>query len=144
MALYYLPVLIRSDRYFVTRLEQETPFHKPQTDFNFVIHAGDRVFTPILTLEDPAKIALNQMEPGENQDVPLKECHLSLVKENDGFKLLIKKNSTFKVEPFYDEETGMRLDYSSDQRRIVLGYYRQKVNPFPFLLTIIFEHHQQE
>lgn len=144
MALYYLPVLIRSDRYFVTRLEQETPFHKPETDFNFVIHAEDRVLTPVLTLEDPAKIALNQMEPCEKQDVPLKECHLSLRKETGGFTLIIKKDSGFRVEPFIDEESGIRLDYSADQRRIVFGYYRQKVITAPFFLDIVFIHNEQE
>ena len=50
MALYYLPCLIRSDRYFITRLE---PGERNEADFNFVINADDRVFTPLLTLEDP-------------------------------------------------------------------------------------------
>jgi hypothetical protein len=62
MALYYLPVLIRSDRYFVARLEHSNKLIQ-ETDFNFVVHAEDRVLTPLLTIEDPGKIVLNQMAP---------------------------------------------------------------------------------
>ena len=62
MALYYLPLLIRSDRYFVARLESDknnTNWH--ETDFNFVVNAEDRVLTPLLTIEDPGKIVLNHV-----------------------------------------------------------------------------------
>jgi hypothetical protein len=58
----------------------------------------------------------------------LKECHISLVKNGDSFELLIRKSDTFKVDPYYDEESGLRLDYSAGQKRIILGYYRHKVN----------------
>src|SRR6187431_2877158 len=104
MALYYLPVLIRSDRYFVARLENHLQQVKAETDYNFVIHAEDRVLTPLLTIEDPAKIVLNQMAPSERQDIPLRECHVSLKKNEDGFELVIKKNSALVVEPFTDDE----------------------------------------
>lgn len=148
MALYYLPVLIRSDRYFVTRLEQDTLRQfKPgmgKTDFNFVVHAEDRVLTPLLTIEDPARIALNQMAPCDRQDIPLRECHLAFVKENGVFKLVIRKENSFKVEPFYDEETGLRLDYSAEQRRVTVGFYKYKVEQFPFELDIVFQHGLQE
>ncbi|MCY7311027.1 MAG: hypothetical protein LH619_09625, partial [Chitinophagaceae bacterium] len=91
MALYYLPVLIRSDRYFVARLErriQQTLNYSTthETDYNFVIHAEDRVLTPLLTIEDPGKIVLIQMAPSDRQDIPLRECHISLRKEESGFE----------------------------------------------------------
>ena len=113
MALYYLPVLIRSDRYFVARLERNLQssasfrMSQSETDFNFVVHAEDRVLTPLLTIEDPGKIVLNQMAPSDRQDIPLRECHISLRKDGDDFELIIKKNSAFVVEPFNDEETGI-------------------------------------
>lgn len=130
MALYYLPLLIRSDRYFVAKLESDSiPGNRDHTEFNFVAYADDRVHTPLITIEDPGKIVLNQMAPSDNQDILLKECHVSLIKNEDGFDLVIKKNDSFKVEPFYDEATGIRLDYSVDQKRITVGYYRHKVNP---------------
>lgn len=129
MALYYLPLLIRSDRYFVAKLESDTiPGNRDNTEFNFVAHADDRVHTPLITIEDPGKIVLNQMAPSDRQDILLKECHVSLVKTENSFDLVIKKNGAFKVEPFYDEATGIRLDYSAEQKRITVGYYRHKVN----------------
>jgi hypothetical protein len=130
MALYYLPLLIRSDRYFVAKLESDSiNGNREKTEFNFVVYADDRVHTPLITIEDPGKIVLNQMAPSDNQDILLKECHVSLVKHDNGFDLLIKKSDAFKVDPFYDEESGMRLDYSADQKRITVGYYRHKVHP---------------
>ena len=158
MALYYLPVLIRSDRYFVTRLEHNSTIQQAflhgrqaqdETDFNFVIHAEDRVLTPLLTIEDPGKIVLNQMAPSDRQDIPLRECHISLKKNgNDpmaiGFELVIKKNSTFVVEPFNDEETGLRLDYSADQKRISVGFYKYKVEQTPFHLSVTLVHSEEE
>ena len=90
MALYYLPVLIRSDRYFVTRLENIS-HNRIDTDYNFVVHAEDRVLTPLLTIEDPGKIVLNQMAPSGKQDIPLRECHISLVKHGNDFEL--RKNA---------------------------------------------------
>jgi hypothetical protein len=161
MALYYLPVLIRSDRYFVTRLERNLRYpdslvaskdqdqdqmdrtvHK--TDFNFVVHAEDRVLTPLLTIEDPGKIVLNQMAPSDRQDIPLKECHISLKKEGNDFELIIKKNSSFVVEPFQDEETGLRLDYSDDQKRVSVGIYQYHVAQFPFQLKVTLVHSEEE
>jgi|CXWL01.1.fsa_nt_gi hypothetical protein len=143
MALYYLPVLIRSDRYFVARLEHA---NKPvqEADFNFVVHAEDRVLTPLLTIEDPGKIVLNQMAPSNRQDIPLRECHISLRKEGSDFELVIKKNSTFGVEPFYDEETGLRLDYSTDQKRVTVGFYKYKVEQLPFQLKVTLLHSEEE
>ena len=91
MALYYLPVLIRSDRYFVARLELANKSVQ-ETDFNFVVHAEDRVLTPLLTIEDPGKIVLNQMAPSDRQDIPLRECRISLKKNDNDFELVIKKN----------------------------------------------------
>src|SRR4026209_478448 len=133
MALYYLPVLIRSDRYFVARLERSLRSSSKfsEADFNFVVHAEDRVLTPLLTIEDPAKIVLNQMAPSERQDIPLRECHVSLKKEGNDFELIIRKNSVFSVEPFLDEESGIRLDYSADQKRISVGFYRYRTEQFP-------------
>ena len=143
MALYYLPVLIRSDRYFVARLEHSAR-NVQETDFNFVVHAEDRVLTPLLTIEDPGKIVLNQMAPSDRQDIPLRECHISLRKEGDDFELVIKKNSALAVDPFYDEESGLRLDYSADQKRVTLGFYKYKVEQIPFQLKVTLVHSEEE
>src|SRR5258706_9228197 len=129
MALYYLPVLIRSDRYFVAKLESDAiPGNRERTEFNFVGFADDRVLVPLISIEDPGKIVLNQMAPSDRQDIPLRECRVSLLKKDDSFELLIRRNDTFKVDSFYDEASGLRLDYSPSQKRIILGYYRHKVN----------------
>ncbi|MEO7983886.1 MAG: hypothetical protein ABI688_07380, partial [Bacteroidota bacterium] len=149
MALYYLPVLIRSDRYFVARLERRLPpggiqITPDETDFNFVVHAEDRVLTPLLTIEDPGKIVLNQMAPSERQDIPLRECHISLKRNEDNFELIIKKNSTFVVEPFQDEETGLRLDYSAEQKRVSVGFYKYRVDQAAFQLKLTFLHSEEE
>ncbi len=144
MALYYLPVLIRSDRYFVARLEHALRQTHCDTDFNFVVHAEDRVLTPLLTIEDPGKIVLNQMAPSDRQDIPLRECHISLRKEGDDFELLIKKNTAFVVEPFNDEETGLRLDYSADQKRVSVGFYKYNVEQVPFQLKVTLVHSEEE
>lgn len=149
MALYYLPVLIRSDRYFVTRLERSQRQYDGSTglhevDFNFVIHAEDRVLTPMLTIEDPGKIVLNQMAPSDRQDIPLSECHISLQKNEHGFELLIRKNSGFVVESFWDEESGLRLDYSADTKRVLLGFYKYKVEQTPLMLTVTLQHSEEE
>ena len=143
MALYYLPVLIRSDRYFVTRLEHCNK-NVQETDFNFVVHAEDRVLTPLLTIEDPGKIVLNQMAPSDRQDIPLRECHISLRKVGNDFELVIKKNSAFVVEPFSDEESGLRLDYSADQKRVSVGFYKYKVGQTPFQLKVTLVHSEEE
>ncbi len=143
MALYYLPVLIRSDRYFVARLEHSNK-KVQETDFNFVVHAEDSVLTPLLTIEDPCKIVLNQMAPSDRQDIPLRECHISLRKVGSDFELMIKKNSAFVVEPFQDEESGLRLDYSADQKRVSVGFYKYKVEQIPFQLRVTLVHNEDE
>jgi hypothetical protein len=143
MALYYLPVLIRSDRYYVARLEPANRRNN-EPNFNFVVHAEERVLTPLLTIEDPGKIVLNQMSPSDRQDIPLKECHLSLQKEGNDFELVIRKNNTFKVESYNDEESGLRLDYSSDQKRVSVGYYKYNVEKIPFQLKVTFVHSEDE
>jgi hypothetical protein len=143
MALYYLPVLIRSDRYFVARLEH-TKKSVQETDYNFVVHANDRVPTPLLTIEDPGKIVLNQMAPSDRQDIPLRECHVSLRKNENGFELVIKKNSSLMVEPFADDETGLRLDYSADQKRITVGFYKYNVEQMPFQLKVTLQYSEEE
>jgi hypothetical protein len=145
MALYYLPVLIRSDRYFITRLDSDANSGKrDEEDYNFVIPAEDRVLAPLLTLEDPARIVLNQMAPSDKQDVPLRECHISLRKKGNDFELLIRKNGTLVVEPFHDTESGIRLDFLEGQKRIVVGYYNAHVALYPFKLQVTFEHNGQE
>ncbi|HSU29520.1 MAG TPA: hypothetical protein VLJ68_14130, partial [Chitinophagaceae bacterium] len=162
MALYYLPLLIRSDRYFVARLEQDdlrrpiNGFHNPEFfngngiknlpgDFNFVVYAEDRVFAPILTIEDPSKVVLNQMAPSENrQDIPLRECHISLVKTGNDFELQIRKSTAFTVEPFEDKETGIRLGYSPDQKRVSLGCYLYNVEQAAFSIKVKLIHQEEE
>ncbi len=153
MALYYLPLLIRSDRYFVARLENRPRQLETYTaqaasstelDFNFVVHAEDRVLTPLITIEDPGRIVLNQMAPSGKQDIPLSECHISLRKKESGFELLIRKNTAFAVEPCWDEESGLRLDYSADTKRVLLGFYKYKVEQTPLLLTVTLQHSEEE
>jgi hypothetical protein len=144
MALYYLPLLVRSDRYFVAKLDADEAGSEKQTEYNFVVHADDRVLTPLITLEDPAKVVLNQMAPSDRQDILLRECHISLLKKGNDFELIIKKNSSFRVEPFYDEATGLRLDYSADQKRISVGYYKNRVESFPFHISVTLVHDEKE
>ena len=99
MALYYLPLLIRSDRYFITKLDSDAVAgNREEIEFNFVAHADDRVMTPLITIEDPGKIVLNQMAPSDpqdsagKQDILLRECHISFEKRGKDFELLIKKD----------------------------------------------------
>ena len=137
MALYYLPLLIRSDRYFITKLDSDTiAGNREETEYNFVTHADDRVVTPLLTIEDPGKIVLNQMAPSDKQDILLRECHVSLVKRENDVELLIKKANSFSVEPYYDQETGLRLDYFAEQKRIAVNYYKHRVEQFPFHIYV--------
>lgn len=144
MGLYYLPLLIRSDRYFIARLEKDVADVNKPVDYDFVVHGEDRVLTPLLTIEDPDKVVLNQMAPGDLQDVLMKECHVSLARKEEGFELLIKKNSEFLVEPYFDEATGIKLDYSKDQKRITLGYYKNKVETYPFFIRVVFKQGEEE
>lgn len=145
MALYYLPLLIRSDRYFVAKLDSDMiTASREETDFNFVAPTDDRVLTPLITIEDPAKVVLNQMAPSDRQDIPLRECHISLRKQGNDVELLIKKANSFSVEPFADEETGLRLDYSADQRRVSVGYYKQRTAQAAFHIYVTLMLDEQE
>ena len=139
MALYYLPLLIRSDRYFISRLEMNNlKKNSEEVDYNFVVYAEDRVMIPLLTIEDPDKVVMNQMAPDEMQDILLRECHLSLLKNEEGYELLIKKSDSMEVERFFDEDSGIKLDYSKTQKRITIGYYKNKVEQFPFNIYVTF------
>ncbi|HZI54352.1 MAG TPA: hypothetical protein VFD56_11630 [Chitinophagaceae bacterium] len=132
MALYYLPLLIRSDRYFVAKLDSDAePNCREETDFNFVVHADQRVLTPLITIEDPGRVLLNQMAPSDRQDIPFSECQVSLRRRGSDAELLITKANSFSVIHSHDEETGLRLDYSANQKRISLNYYKQRVEQFP-------------
>jgi len=136
MALYYLPCLVRSDRYFITRLE---PGDKREPDFNFVIGASDRILTPLITLEDPDQIVLTQLAPQAGQDIPLKECHISVQPCEDGFELLFRRSIEFKVDSFIDEDSGLRLDYLAGQKRITLGIYQFLFRQTPLRIRIRLE-----
>jgi len=137
MALYYLPLLIRSDRYFVSKLESDRISGNLESiAYNFVAPSDDRVLSPLLTIEDPSKVSLSQMAPSDNQDILINECKLSMRKDGDDYVLLIQKAGSFSVEPFHDEESGLRLDYSAEQKRIRVGYYKHRVDPFSFNLRI--------
>lgn len=133
MALYYLPCLIRSDRYFITRLE---PGLRDDPDFNFVISAADRVLTPLLSIEDPDKIVLTQLAPSNRQDIPLRECHISLHRKGESYELLFRKSDVFAVDAFYDDETGLRLDHSASQKRLSVGIYQFRVRPTSLRLRV--------
>ena len=79
MSLFYLPLLIRSDRYFVAKLDDDRlPGNREEVDFNFVIPAEDRVMIPVISLEDPARVLINQMAPSEKQDIPLRDWRAGL------------------------------------------------------------------
>ena len=143
MALYYLPLLIRSDRYFIAKLDHDAVTgNREEMEFNFVAYADDRVMTPLITIEDPGKIVLNQMAPSDpkdsagRQDILMRECHISLIKKGNDFELLIKKANSFSVKSFYDEETGLRLDYSAEQKRISVNYYKHRVDQFPIHIYV--------
>jgi hypothetical protein len=140
MALYYLPLLIRSDRYFVAKLDSDAvPGNREEVEYNFVVNADDRVMTPLITLEDPGRVVLNQMAPSDRQDILLKECQVSLIKRGNDAELLIKKSNTFSVIPSFDEETGLRLDFSAEQKRVSLNYYKHRVEQFPFHIYVTLE-----
>lgn len=127
MSLFYLPLLIRSDRYFVAKLDDDRlPGNREEVDFNFVIPAEDRVMVPVISLEDPSRVVINQMAPSEKQDIPLRECAFTLQRHGDDLELLIQRKGNFSVETKYDEEAGLRLDYSESTRRIQLSYYHHK------------------
>lgn len=128
MALYYLPLLIRSDRYFVSKLEN--PLQQNilnDIEYNFVGYADDRVLTPLITIEDTDKITINQLSPSDRQDIPLNECRVSLQEIEGGFELLIRKSNTMQVETAHFEAAGIRLDHFAAQKKISVGYYRHKV-----------------
>jgi len=61
---------------FVAKLWCGWNRHHKETEYNFVVHADDRVLTPLLTIEDPGKVVLNQMAPSDKQDILLRECHI--------------------------------------------------------------------
>lgn len=127
MSLFYLPLLIRSDRYFVAKLDDDRLLgNREEVDFNFVIPAEDRVMIPVISLEDPSRVLINQMAPSEKQDIPLRECSFTLRRQGNDLELLIQRKGNFSVETSYDEESGLRLDYSESTRRIQLSYYHHK------------------
>jgi len=137
MTLYYLPLLIRSDRYFVAKLDPDAqPSNRRETEFNFVASADDHVVTPLITLEDPGKLVLTQMAPSGLQDIPLDECRISFRNTGDGYEMLIEKSNAFSVESFYDEESGLRLDYSAVQKRVSLSFYRHRVSHSDLMIYV--------
>ena len=93
MALYYLPVLIRSDRYFVAKLESDSiPGNREKTEFNFVAFAdagplqGERVYGGVGTgAEVDGMLGRGFVELGSAQRhphlvvVPMRILALSLV-----------------------------------------------------------------
>ncbi len=141
MALYYLPCLIRSDRYFITRLGPGTTI---DPDFNFVVYAEDRILTPLLTLEDIGRILITQVAPSGRQDIPLSECRLSLEKREGETVLLIRPGQPFSVEQAAEPGGGLRLDYSPAQKRVSVGIYPYEVKQASFRLRIILQWSETE
>lgn len=145
MALYYLPLLIRSDRYYIAKLDNDAlPGNREETDFNFVIPADERVMIPIVTLEDPARVVMNQMAPSDKQDIPLQECRFSLRRLGNDVELLIEKKGSFTVESSYDEELGMRLDYTEAAKRVQLSYYHQRVEARSMRVFVTLQYSETE
>ena len=145
MALYYLPLLIRSDRYYIAKLDSDSlPGNREETDFNFVIPADERVMIPIVTLEDPARVVMNQMAPSDRQDIPLQECRFSLRRTGNDVELLIEKTGSFGVDSSYDDELGIRLDYTEAARRIQLSYYHQRVEARSMRVFVTFRYSETE
>ncbi len=137
MHLYYLPLLIRSDRYFIAKLDSdEVEGNRQETDFNFVIPVEERVVVPIITLEDPSRLTLNQMAPSGLQDVNLTECSLELKDDAGRYELIIRKTGKFHVVQSAGLASGLRLDYSASQKRITLGYYTHRATNFNCSLHI--------
>ena len=93
MSLFYFPLLIRNDRYYVARLDDDSqPENREEIDFNFVIYAQDRTSTPLLSIENLKNAVINQMRADTpHQDVHLQDCDLSMQKLSaTSFELLIK------------------------------------------------------
>lgn len=145
MALYYVPLLIRSDRYFVTKLDRQTGDGMDvEAEFNFVIPSEDRILTPIITIEEPLKVVLNQMAPSQRQDLPLAECRISLRRRGNDAELLIEPNGNFAVEAGQDEESGLHLDYSEAVKRLSLGYYSSKVETKGLKIYVTLKYSSEE
>ncbi len=145
MALYYLPLLIRSDRFYIAKLDSDAPDgNRQETDFNFVIPADERVMIPIITLEDPYKVVMNQMAPSDKQDIPLQECSFSLQKTGDDVELMIERTGQFTVAANNDAASGFRLDYTEAVKRIQLSYYHQKVERRNLRIFVTLKYSQTE
>lgn len=145
MGLYYLPVLIRSDRYFIAKLDDDAVAgNREEVDFNFVAPADDRVISPLITIEDPAKVVLTQMAPSGKQDIPLRECSISLAEHTDGVEILIKKAGAFSAAESVVTASGLRLDYSAMQKKVSLNYYHQRTVPASFYVYITLQLSDEE
>lgn len=145
MALYYLPLLVRSDRYFIAKLDNDAlPGNREEMDFNFVVPVDDRVMIPIITLEDPARVVMNQMAPSDKQDIPLQECSFRLRQIGDDVELLIERTGKFAVESQQLNETGLRLDYTEAVKRVQLSYYQHRVEPRSMRIFVTFRYDENE
>lgn len=142
MSLFYFPVLIRNDRYFVARLDTDrVPQNREEIDFNFVIYVQERTSTPVLSIENCRHAVLNQMRADTPfQDIHLKDCELSLVKHDDqNFELLIKKTGNFICHSHHDLDSGLHLSEHKADDRIFLHYSRDRVEARQFFLHITLE-----
>lgn len=136
MGLYYLPLLIRSDRYFIARLEKENSGSIIETDFDFVVHAEDRVLAPLLSIEDPDKVVLNQMAPVDLQDVLMRECQVSMAKTEEGFELRIKRAVLFQLSLFQMKQRVCGWIIQRSRNELSWDIIRTRWNLIPFLSVL--------
>ena len=91
MALYYLPSLVRSDRYFLlpswNRIQSPATGNKPNS--TSWIYADDRVLAPLLPWKTLTGSCSTRWRLPDQRDIPLRECQLSMVKREGGYELLI-------------------------------------------------------
>lgn len=142
MSLYYFPLLIRNDRYFVARLDDDSqPGNREELDFNFVIYAQDRTSTPVLSIENLKNAVINQMRADTiHQDVHLQDCELSMQKlGNDSFELVIKKTGAFSCQAFNDMESGIHFSQHRNDDRVFIHYSSDKVQQQQFYLYVTLE-----
>ena len=141
---YYLPIFLIPPviGILLPKWESDTVPGRPgrRAAFNFCRIRWWQSAGSLISIEDPGKIVLNQMAHQTGKDILLKECHISLVKTGGSFWVVYSRKRFIQEarSVMYSEETGIRLDYSDSQKRVILGYYgRHKVNLSSFTIRVV-------